>query len=181
MKDQFQDLYAKLLHGLYEIEQNGSDPETRIASCFHLCESTRRQVDDIVQAMAFPSEEAEIFFFKTVKPPFTLLVEFYSILYRTTLFVPDDKADRRRFWEDELQRVNTFLQKHAGLLEYINSGSTDHDREYFLRTSDSGVSALHDELVAKILARQKYLAYVQERLQAGADDLSIPDGRGDLV
>ncbi|MBA4167367.1 MAG: RteC domain-containing protein [Chitinophagaceae bacterium] len=160
MSDLFRNLYEKLEIGIVEIEKNNPDPRKQIEACFHLCENIRRLVDKTIGEKDFQNDEEEIRFFRTIKPRFTSLVEFYSILYRAELFIPDARPDQIEFWNYELQRAQLFLTRHASLLEYLRSDDTYDDKKFFLRSSPEKISAVQDEQIAKLLAREKYVDYI---------------------
>jgi hypothetical protein len=164
MKASFHELYEKLLTGIADIEKDHPDLKEQIEMCFHLCERIRRQVDEMLQSTRFESEEEEIFFLKTVKPPFTTLVEFYSILYRAELFIPDLPSEQHEFWNYEMQRARLFLDRHDEFFRYLKSGDTSHDRRYFLRKDATDSAVEYEELIAKLFAREKYVGYITNKL-----------------
>lgn len=164
MTDLFRKLYENLLNGIEEKERNHPDLKKQIEACFHLSETIFREVDKNLASIVFETEGEEISFFKCIKPRFTTLVEFYSILYRAELFIPDTWPEQLEFWNYELQRAHLFLIRHEDILEYIRNGDTTNDKKYFLRNSPNKTCALHDELLAKLFAREKYVDYINTRL-----------------
>jgi hypothetical protein len=163
MHELFRDLHEKLLTGIEEIEKSQSDQKKQIEACFHLSENIRRQVDSILSTGKFANKEEEILFFRTVKPAFTSLVEFYSILYRAELFIPDTQPEQIEFWNYELQRARLFLNQHEEFFEYLKSADTSKDSIYFRSQLPNGIVFIHDELIAKLLAREKYINYINNK------------------
>ncbi len=167
MNNYFHDLHTELVKGIEEIEKKNPDPRKQIENCFHFCENIRQQVERALPGAAFQNEASEIEFFRRVKPRFTSLVEFYSILYRVELFIPENDADKAEFWGYELQRAESFLTRHEDLLNYLKSGDVSRDREYFLREDPGSASAKYDELIAKLLARENYIGYIKTKILPG--------------
>lgn len=124
------------------------------------------QVD--ADADEFDSTRDEIDFYKTVKPLFKSQMEYYNLVYQSQLLKPTNASEVKEFWLKEQQRLDKFIQSHRGFYEYYKSGATHLDEAYFLSltyTDSQGVPIVHDNLVALILALERYMEYIRQELK----------------
>jgi hypothetical protein len=162
MNETFRDLYNQLLKEIEDCEKTNTDFRKHIECCFHASERINSIADKKINELKFVSEEEEIQFFKSFKPKFTCLVEFYSIVYRAVLFEPE--TERTDYWKSELKRASQFLEENKLFQDYINNGDTSKDNSYF---SAGSVSSSHyQHLLAQIKAREIYVEFVNRRLTA---------------
>jgi hypothetical protein len=92
-----------------------------------------QQVKLHVRQNGFADTNAEIEFFKTIKPKFTALLEFYLLLFRYWLYADSAVGVREKFRQDELERIRKFRETHATFIRYYEEGRTDWDKHYSLR------------------------------------------------
>lgn len=154
----FLGVYRDLQSGIRDCEQQHRDLKKCIECCFHLCKLAIADVSRMI-ATGFGTEAEEIDFFRNIKPLFTGYMEFYSILYSAELFVPETAEDALQFRKEELNRSLQFLEKHKDFCDYLESGDTGCDREYFLQGDES--EREKDVLLAQIRGRQRYVAYLR--------------------
>ena len=162
MNEFYLELYNSLITGIDECWKQHTDYKNCIECCFHISESTNLQIVQKIAAMKFENEDEEILFFKTIKPLFAGHVEFYSILYRAELFAPDSPEEKQAFRKEEMTRVLVFFEKHHEFYQYVRSGETHRDREYFLRSPGSSGTS-QDVLLARIVDREKYMEYLRDK------------------
>jgi hypothetical protein len=153
--------------------------EGRIECCFIASEMAWTKLRGELQFYRFGTNQEEIWFFKTMKPQFTGLIEFFTLLYRAALFAPAEEMAITRYWERELKGVQDFFTNHASFYDYYKSTGTHLDSLYFLREAfkpdqykftklydiGSDMITSHDHLVASIIAREKFQEYILRRLQ----------------
>lgn len=162
MNEFYRELYDNLVRGVEECEKKHTDFRQHIECCFHVCESASLLVDKQLLSAGFKDEEDEIVFFKHIRPKFTSLVEFYSIVYRAELFLPETHADRIEFWKNELQRAELFLDAHRDLHEYIKDEETFRDQEFFLRSANG--NSFQGDLIGQTTARELYIELLHKKL-----------------
>jgi hypothetical protein len=94
--------------------------------------------DEIIKD-GFPSMEAEIHFFKYVKPGFYALqvfeVDFYSLTANTQVGTTEMI---RSYYEQELLYLFRFFRTHAFHYQYYRTGARDLDGQYFTRDGKPG-------------------------------------------
>jgi hypothetical protein len=161
MTEFFRNQYAQLIEGIEACEKNNTDFRKHIECCFHICESIHQLINKETEKMEFSSPQEEITFFKTIKPKFTSLVEFYSIMYRAEIFAPENKIEKEEYWLSEKKRAQQFLSENAEFANYIKKGETFADENYFLRSSKDCL--LYDKLIMQILARELYLELLEKK------------------
>ena len=164
MNEIFRDLHDQLLKGIDDCEKTQTEFRKHIECCFHICESMNFMVDKRLKETTFPNDDEEILFYKSFKPKFTSLVEFYSIVYRAELFEPETTVEKASFWQYELERANQFLDDNQTFNEYIKSGSTLKDKTFFLSSSQNSVNYQH--LLAQIKAREIYIEFIKRKFSA---------------
>ena len=125
----------------------------------------------------FESDTEEILFFKHVKPQFTGLLEFFTLLYKAEVFAPEDTNEQLNYWTLELINCGKFLNDHCDFYEYHKQQKTEKDSQYFLRINhlaietgakffgDGNMMTSHDRLVASIVAREYLINYIEQKLQ----------------
>jgi hypothetical protein len=150
--------------GLDEVEQY-----------FKCCFPYWMEVYKLMAAHPFCSVQEEVCFFRRVKPLFTSELEYAQLLCNALLFLPED-GDRRAYWEREGKRLASFINEHASFWHYYRSGTYRDDAAFFTRADpalcsvpariypDEGLVSLYDPLVGRLLALQRYNAYVQGKL-----------------
>ncbi|MDF2192268.1 RteC domain-containing protein [Paraflavitalea sp. CAU 1676] len=180
MKDQCQRLYDAMLSEMEQCRQQHTSEKEQIECAFRTCEMNWKKLQTLLHTYRFQSEAEEAWFFKTIKPKFTGLIEYYALVYKAALFLPDDDArDINRFWQNELQLARRFFAEHETFYKYYKAGLTEMDTIYFVRANNDPTlvpaakaydiapeaTTSHDHLVASIIARERYMEYVQRQLQ----------------
>jgi hypothetical protein len=186
METKWDALYKDLQASLQACQQQAVQQRV-VECCFLASEKSSLQLKDLITTHLFGSVEEEIFFFRKIKPAFTSEVEYYSLLYHAELFKPTgNPAEVREFWLREKKRMEKFIEKYKDFYLYYTQGDTDKDGQYFLRSAGdpdaSGEGNLpdperesttsYDELVASILALERYVLYVDNELEsiAGSEE-----------
>jgi hypothetical protein len=131
-----------------------------------------------VNAHAFANEAEEIQFFKTVKPKYTSLIEYYTMVYHAELFRPTCEDELQAFWRKENARAARFHCEHASFCAYYKSGCTSMDQIYFMRCNhnccnekrnmlydaDDAMITSHGYLATSLLAYEMYEVYVLQQM-----------------
>jgi len=159
----------RLLLAELRCHHRGSRPlQQKIEACFGSCYHHWSAVSVRATHHVFTDMHEEITFFKTIKPLFTSLIEYYQLIYHAILFQPDLSTGHvKEFWEREAHRLPAFIDAHPHFVTYYTSGRTEHDAYFFSRVPPiPGVELPHsrvDHLVSRYLALQRYGRYLKCR------------------
>lgn len=179
MKEQYQTLYEKMLAEMEQCSKRYATEKEQIECCFQTCEKNWNDLQHFLHQHRFSNANEEIWFFKTVKPQFTALLEYYALVYKATLFLPDtDPGEIHNFWQKELRYAEKFFTEHESFYNYYKAGMTELDELYFVRANNDpthvpthkayNISPLvfttHDHLIASIIARENYMRYVRDKM-----------------
>lgn len=132
-----------------------------------------------VKSYVFSSLEEEVYFFKKIKPLFTLEMEYYHHVYFSLLFLPDMYTfDRVLFWQREVLRMEKFKKENPEFIAYCQSGCSRKDHVFYTRLGqksdfvsvsliyeqDGTSTSLYDPLLASFMALEKYCDLARQRL-----------------
>ena len=177
-KQACEELYQELLSELYQCRRLELAPSSRIAFCFKISVDYWNRLRQFAGEQGFQSETDEIWFFKNIKPKFTALIEYYTLVYNAELFMPRLRLeDAQAFWNKEADKVKNFYGQHADFCAYYKSGCTECDHLYFLRSNVNGHKCSgmkvydmddefitsHDHLATCMLAFDMYEAYILQQ------------------
>jgi hypothetical protein len=185
MIEQYRQLYQKMLVEMEECGQRYATEKEQIECCFQTCERNWNALLKLLDHRQFRTLDEEIWFFKTVKPAFTGMLEYFALVYKAALFRPETGSDVhevRIFWQKELRHAEKFLEENEQFYQYYKTGSTEMDKVYFVRAAKNDpahppafrshtatdpfkASSSHDGLFAAIQARDKYLGYVRSKIE----------------
>lgn len=163
-----QHMYHSLSEELLRHQQAHHSFQREVEACFGSCYHYWSLVAEKMAAYSFTSLDEEILFFRTIKPLFVALIEYYQFLYHSLLFQPESKpALLAVFWEREASRLPVFIARHESFYHYYKDGCTHRDEEFFTRRPDP----LHpnepcsscDHLVSRLLALQHYDDYANKK------------------
>jgi hypothetical protein len=108
----------------------------------------------------FEDQQEKIWFYKAIEPQFAAQIKYFVLLYVAEMFVPEDASKRTDYWKGELKKGRDFFEKHENFYLYCKKGMTYKDNFYFTSSST------HVDLLASLIAREKYLEYLQSRIGA---------------
>ncbi|WP_276484932.1 RteC domain-containing protein [Paraflavitalea pollutisoli] len=180
MKETCKLLYEEMLKEMNSCRLHHTNEKEQIECSFRTCEMNWKKLQTYLHQYKFHDEIEEAWFFKAVKPQFTGLIEYYALVYKAALFLPEDgPKDIYRFWQNELHLSRRFFAEHESFYRYYKGGLTEMDTIYFVRANNDPTtpavtkaydiapeaSTTHDHLVASIIARERYIEYVEVQLQ----------------
>lgn len=176
-----------LLDRLQETEATESDLLMRFDKSIALCSQCLHDLHTKVLGEGFRDEGDEISFFKHVKPVALSRLHYYR--KRRELHLAAFNAswsieqDRLR---EELVRLRDVMQASNSLLIYYRSENTLYDQQYFLRGAyewahcpdplqfDPVFSTACDRDLAKLLANEMIMEYLDHQIQSNGDPASTP-------
>lgn len=171
-------LYKKMLQQLAGYEDNATDEKKWIEWGFGLATKTWFGIQEEVDRYQFADQQEEISFYKVVKPRFIGLIDFFTLLYRSVLFQPENKVAKKNYWEREVTACKSFLLKHQSFCLYFDQGNTGMDHIYFVQRNNQqplifGINenkgriiTSYSHLLARIISVTKYQRYIQEKFGA---------------
>ncbi|MDF2191515.1 RteC domain-containing protein [Paraflavitalea sp. CAU 1676] len=178
-------LNQTLLTRIIETESGEADLVLRWNKCISLCADTICQLREKVRSNGFSNDEAEISFFKEIKPVAMSRFLYYHELLKLEAgeLTGSWKMEKERL-EKALQDASVFIQTNQDLLAYIRSGSYHYDRLYFLRGArgwpncpdlsqfDDLFSTASDERLARLFANELLMRYIDKKLHQVSDQQS---------
>jgi RteC protein len=168
MKEEWFIMYESMLRDMEACGDREPDLRTYIECCFSICQQYWSKIEQNIEEYLFQSPRDEIEFYKTVKPLFKSQLEYYNLLYHAEIFKPVEKpGEMKEFWLKEQQRLDKFIQDNPDFYAYHKSGATHKDEINFLEVNsseDSAKEAYYDDLIASLLALEKYSLYTHEEL-----------------
>ncbi len=172
MEKKYEQLLAKLERELENFVE--MQPLERMRSELTAIRASLGNLQEMVLASGFASQNEEIDFFKTVKPRFYSLMILSAERYSFEMARPLRKGKGMdAFYERQLDYITRFFDQHAFLYQYFRMGATELDGLYFVRgseisgivgadlpTLDPSFSTIGDYLFSKFIALEK----LQERV-----------------
>lgn len=137
------------------------------------------------------SKTEEIAFFREIKPLFSARLLYHNDLYNIEVNRPlGPSRDLRRYYRQEMEKLQAFAADNLEFYRYYRKGLTYLDDSYFVRggqdfklhldgfylQSDQRFSTSHDYKVARIIANDLLMLYLEERLSSLLP--TIPDRIG---
>jgi RteC protein len=179
MKPGYLAAYKHLLTRIREILSEQRPEEDNLEACFRAALNCWEELKTTIRECDFDSDQEEIRFFKSVKPRFTGLIEYYTQRYQAALFVPQSgPVERLYFWKMELRKIDRFFAFNEDFMQYMAGNETDLDEIYFLRIYsdlsnvekarvydlDPDVASSHDWLVSKLVGLARYRIDVEAEI-----------------
>lgn len=183
-----EELYQEMVSEVYTLRRVDLSASSRITYCFKVCMDYWNRLKEMLKSHSFANNEEEIWFFKALKPKFTALIEYYTLVYHALLFMPTmNDDDAQLFWRKENERIHHFYSKNAAFCQYYKSGNTSLDALYFLSSNAAGCNncynklydtdpemiTSHGHLASTLLAYDMYEAYIQQQSKKVDDHISL--------
>jgi RteC protein len=126
-------LHEELQSKLKTLEDDPHSEKYRSERRIGVIIKTIGQILKKLETYQFPTEEEEIYFFKSVLPPVISLLVYYEGKndWESVERLGTFKA-RQDFLEQQFKKINDFFKDNEELFRYYRSGKTNLDRYYFL-------------------------------------------------
>ena len=168
-KNKYESGLAELRAELAQLDGGAIAPLERLKHTLPLISGILRDLKAEVLKDGFASIEAEIHFFKYVKPAFYALQIYEADFYNITVNAPLGTNEMLRvYYEQELLYIFRFFRIHAFHYQYFRTGARELDKQYFtcdgkpgdipiLELADPfpGFSTALDYLFAKFIAYER--------------------------
>ncbi|SRR5579862_3418695 len=180
----FEAQYHALLGRLEKIVTAGSAETGTLETAYQEALRAWQEVAREIKAGGFCNKEAEIYFFKLIKPFFTGQIELYTHRYHALVFLRGGilVMGEKDFWKNEFRKITRFEVTHAGFIRYYHSGKKDMDEQYFLRSAsaepqfprsniydnDPDVSAPYDRILALCIGYGHYRQFIEDQFKKPA-------------
>ncbi|WP_348800021.1 RteC domain-containing protein [Flavobacterium adhaerens] len=136
------------------------------------------ELHDKLKDYDFETEQEEINFFKKIKPFVISKLIFEKEVLRIETDKPHGKLQKRKYFEQELAKISNYRQKDFKFYQYYRSDNKESDKIYFTRaskknifetecfllSSDPKLSTCYDYKVAKILAFDELVNYLENQI-----------------
>jgi hypothetical protein len=133
-------------------------------------------IEKKIEGYQFMGQPEEVCFYKSQKPRFTGLIDYFTLLYKSVLFQPEEYEARGAYWKNELNTCIEFISKFKIAQLKYKQQQPDTDK-YFLQQNNqqpllfgSNVSVFNFKttsyscLLGRLIALKKYKKYIQEKI-----------------
>lgn len=179
MKNHYKDLIDELETQIRELSTDLTDPIVLSEKAIELILSTMAKMKKFILEYEFSSMEAEIKFFKVLKPQIVSKLIYYNAIYKIETKRPyGGEKNIKEYLNIELAKLKRFFDNNLEFYKYYRTGSTYLDNKYFVRgkydiklsldtyyfESDPNFCTTHDFKVAKIIANDLIQLYLEDQL-----------------
>jgi hypothetical protein len=180
LQQQCDRLYRKLLQQLSFSKATLTDEKKWIEWAFSLTTKMWFGIQQEAAGYLFYDQQEEITFYKVFKPRFEGLMDYFTHLYKSVLFQPEELSAKKEYWGHELDLCKNFLLKHRSFCRYYEQGKTSMDPVYFAqennkqslvlgandnnRFSAGAVITSYSYLLARVISIKKYQTYILEKI-----------------
>jgi hypothetical protein len=180
MKDFTEKLKKEIDGRIQEIELGERNVIKKSLAAIKILTETMMHLKKFIKGYTFKDEGEEIYFFKEIKPRFLFRLIYYQAVYNLDMNCPTNSIDAKRdYYRYELSRLDEYTKRRIDFVRYYRSGSTDRDREMFLRNQnimsyyldsfrferDEDFSSNSDFHVAKFMANDLIQVYINSELE----------------
>lgn len=159
-----------------EIEEDNHEKRTQnILTCIL---TSIFQLKEYVQKFGFKSLKEEIYFFKFQKPIIVSKLIYYQAIIKIYNNIPYRKKSQKKYLKNELKNIKNFFKDNFCFYKYYRNNYSFLDEKMFLRNkfdlnlwvepyyfhSDKSFSTSNDYKVAKIIANDLLLVYIEDQL-----------------
>ncbi|PKD17648.1 hypothetical protein APR41_05410 [Salegentibacter salinarum] len=150
--------------------------EDGINLCIKILSKLQKQVDKD----DFENTQAEIEFFKNIKPlPMSYLIYFTEVRSCELKLPKVGNSHKVRYLEKEIKKINRFFSENNSFVNYMEQNHNYLDPQFFSRSGkmdfsfsptinyyqNPEFSTSHDMLWSKVQALYRYIHYIREKLE----------------
>jgi len=146
-----------------------------IEQSFWLAMKSWLNIEEMAGNYCFLNRDEEIYFYKDLKPEFIGLIEYFTLLYKSVVFQPDDSMKTGEYLKHELKKCRELVFIYdAGCRYYEQQPNTDI---YFLEQSNQQpllfglnvtrinfTNTSYSYLRGRLIAMKRYEKYLQVKL-----------------
>lgn len=150
---------------LYSLKGLGT--EETIQGSFEIANNYKAKLAEEISAYQFPTVREEIFYFRELQPLFIAEAEFYTYCYHVELFrlamAETDLAEFELFCKRQLLRMEKFERENREIYDYLKTGNTEMDEEWFTRIDEGGES-IYNKQVGTYMAIRRFEEFMKKEL-----------------
>ena len=175
----YENIILKLEDDLALLKCQVNETFALIEMAMGLCNTAIIEMRKIVSDRGFDCTEDEIYFFKHLKPKVNSKLIFYIQLFDMEVKRRDAcKEIQIHYLEEVLFEIHKYFQENMEFCHYYRRGQIYLDKFYFLRGNtnirihsdnhvnmvDPDFSTIYDQTVAKIIANERLVKYVENEI-----------------
>jgi hypothetical protein len=179
MKNFSNKLLIELENQLVENETIEDNPIKKLEEAIESVVISLEKLKTFFKNYTLHNKQEEIEFFKEIKPQFTSKLIFYNDIYNIEINKPiGDEKRIKKYYYKEIKKLKSFFTKNKEFYKYYRTKNTCLDKKYFLRKkydikltlesyyfqSDPVFSTSHDYLIAKLIANEKIIVFLEDKL-----------------
>lgn len=163
---------------LQAIEVSDQNVFTRLETAVALCDKALEQLKKFYLKYKFRTTAEEIEFFKLQKPRVEARLKYYVFLFNIEKRKPTSTEAQKQYFEQELEKIDQFVQSSLEFYTYYRTGCTHFDDKYFVRGINSvhmlleeayngydrNFNTSHDGKVSRILAYDRLSLHLRSEL-----------------
>lgn len=166
---------------LKQIDCENPDILKKSEKSIYCISSCLKKLKGQISKSKFPNQEAEIVFFKEIKPSvYSKLIYFIKIFNIVSKRPNGSDKLQKKYFQNELSKHEIFFSENLEFYQYMRNNMTYLDDKYFVRgkvdlylyadtfyyDADPGFSTSHDYKVARIIANDLLSVYTKSELAA---------------
>lgn len=152
-----------------------TDEQKWIERSFGLAMKTWLNIEKMAGNYRFLDREEEIYFYKTLKPGFTGLIEYFTLLYKSVVFRPDDSMEIDAYWKQELKNCRESVSIYRSGCKYYEQQQSNTDIHFLQQSNQQPLlfglnvnrinfNSSYSYLRGRLIAMEKYEKYIQFKL-----------------
>ena len=182
----YQKLLAEFENQLDRLEKENGDILGKAENGKKIVEKCLMKLRQEVDGKPFPSQGAEIDFFKNIKPKVFSKLIYYDKVFDIECKRPRDSHEIQiKYYNRQMNRYETFFAYNIEFYNYYRRGATSKDDKYFVRgnhdlsrsmetyhfITDREFSTAQDETVSFIMAYDMLIVYLQQEIDRLKENL----------
>ena len=173
---QCSEIYKTMQQEIQGYQSPASDDEKWIEKGFCITMKAWFNIEKITAGYRFMNKQEEVYFYKTLKPRFTGLIDYFILIYKSVLFQPDDSTKSEDYWKSELKNCNKLISRFKTACLHFEQQQPDTDI-YFLQHNNQqplifGIDVTHVKFTSTpygylpglLIAMKKYKKFMQEKI-----------------
>jgi RteC protein len=169
-------IYKSLQQEIQGCQSELSDEVKWIEKGFGITMQAWLNIEKITDGYRFIDQQEEVYFYKTLKPRFTGLIDYFILLYKSVLFQPDDYTEKEAYWRSERKSCSELISRFKTACLHYEQQQPDTDI-YFLQHNNQqpliyGINVSHFDLTSisygyllgRLIAMKKYKKFMQKKI-----------------
>jgi hypothetical protein len=176
-------VYESIEHQIEKGALELADERKWIERAFGLAMKTWLDIEEMANNYQFLNRKEEVYFYKTLKPGFTGLIEYFTLLYKSIVFQPDDLIERDVYWIHEWKNCKESISLYMSGCLYYEQQQSNTDMHFLQQSNQQpllfglNISRLnftatsYSHLLGGLIAMKRYEKYIQFKLNGNTEPL----------